>query len=134
MRTLSKSLATIILIPSIGLVFFFGQMSLMEGKNLFAPYIDTEFAQDYTPQKFDLITYDFNIDSVFSLIGMPLHEFRDTIDGQIQIRCNYTNDAYLGRQDKNKHLMIGDFAWYRSSITFDTNGKILNINKGWSYD
>ena len=32
--------------------FIFGQVPLAEGKHLFDPYIDTQFAKDYKPKRF----------------------------------------------------------------------------------
>lgn len=134
MNIFYKLLATVILIPIIGSVFICGTISLNEGKNLFTPYIDTEFASNYSPSKFELITSDLNHDNVISIIGSPIYKDTDTVNGQIQLKLNYTQDAYFLKKNKGKRLLISDFAWYRSIITFDTKGKILKINKGWNYD
>jgi hypothetical protein len=47
----------------------FGEVALMEGYNIFDPYIDTEFAENYTPEKFDLINSTFTKEKVLSTIG-----------------------------------------------------------------
>jgi len=45
----------------------------------------------------------------------------------------YTNDGFLKRKS-SKNYDISDFAWYRSSVHFDSKGRITQIDKGWSYD
>ncbi len=134
MKTINKILSTLITIPVVGLIFIIGQMSLMEGYNVFVPYIDTEFAQNYSPELFDKITYDINIDSVVSIVGQPLSKRQDTVDGYVRLRYTYTNDGFFGRSEKSERYSIGDFAWYRSKILFDNQGRIVHIDKGWSYD
>lgn len=103
----------------------------MESKNPFFPYIDTEFAPNYTPEKFDLITENFTYDEVIQLLGEPLFESKDQKGNIIEI--DYTNDGKI-LYTKNPLVIVKDFAWYRSYIRFDSNGKIIEINKGWSYD
>ena len=103
----------------------------MEGYNIFDPYIDTEFAENYTPKKFDLITVNFTKEEVINTVGKPLFIFTDTVSNQTEFI--YTNDGFL-IQKSNREYDINDYAWYRSSIYFDLNGKIIRIDKGWSYD
>lgn len=133
-KTTHKILSTIVVIPLIGLVFIFGQIPLMEGYNVFAPYIDTEFAEDYSPELFDEITSDLSMKDVISIVGEPLFIHQDTINGQIEIKYIYTNDGCFGRNEKSNRFTIGDFAWYRSVITFNKQGEITHIDKGWCYD
>ena len=103
----------------------------MEGYNIFNPYIDTKFAENYSPNKFDLITNDFTKDEVLKLIGKPLNTYEDDFDKQTEFI--YTGDGFLSDKSNRKYF-INDFAWYRSSIYFDGKGKIIRIDKGWSYD
>lgn len=131
MRLLYKILTLTLLTPTIYFVFMFGGVSLMEGYNIFDPYIDTEFAENYTPNKFDLITVELTKEEVISTIGKPLYIFKDTITNRI--KYHYTNDGFLKRKSNRKY-QINDFAWYRSSVYFDLKGEITNIDKGWSYD
>ena len=112
-------------------IFLFGGISMMEGKNLIFPYIDTEFASNYSPEKFDLITEDFSYNEVIQLVGKPLSEKKDSFGNIIEV--NYTNDGKTTYKN-NPFVLVGDFAWYRSYIRFDSNGKIIEINSGWSYD
>lgn len=131
MRALYKTLSLALLFFTAYNVFMLGGFSLMEGYNIFDPYIDTEFAENYTPQKFDKITTNFTKEEVVKTVGQPLFINKDTLSNGIQY--TYTNDGYLKRKS-NENYAISDFAWYRSNIYFDSTGKILKIDKGWSYD
>ncbi|KQR94446.1 hypothetical protein ASG01_00735 [Chryseobacterium sp. Leaf180] len=108
-----------------------GRISLIEGYNIFEPYIDTEFGENYTPEKFELINKEFTEEEVLKTVGKPLFIHRDTLTGEIEL--TYTNDGFL-RRKSNRNYDIEDFAWYRSSVHFDSIGKIIRIDKGWSYD
>jgi hypothetical protein len=131
MRFLSKILTLALLIPTIFIVFISGRISLMEGYNIFNPYIDTEFAENYTPKKFEVITSDFTKEKVLKTIGKPLFIITDTISNQTEFI--YTNDGFL-RRKSNREYNINDFAWYRSSISFNSKWEIINIDRGWSFD
>jgi hypothetical protein len=131
MRLFYKILTLALLLPTLYFVFMFGGLSLMEGYNIFDPYIDTEFAENYTPAKFDAINNNFTKEEVLKTIGKPLFVHKDTLSNQTEF--TYTNDGFLYRKS-NKVYDINDFAWYRSSIQFDSKGKITRIDKGWSYD
>ncbi|TNE79379.1 MAG: hypothetical protein EP332_11070 [Bacteroidetes bacterium] len=54
------------------LCFSLAQLQLGEGYNVFAPFIDTEFAKGYTPAKFDLVDESFSPEKVLDLLGEPL--------------------------------------------------------------
>lgn len=132
MRLFYKILSTLILIPVIYFLFITGGISLVEAYNPISPYIDTEFAPDYSPKKFNLITEDFTYNEVIELIGEPLY---DHFDEYLQCDCiSYTNDGKALSSESNKFVLISDFAWYISEICFDSNGKIIRIEKGWAYD
>lgn len=131
MNIVYRILTIILLIPTIFILFTFGGAPLMEGYNVFKPYIDTEFGKDYTPKKFDLITMDFTKDDVLKTVGQPLFIYKDTLKNETQFV--YTNDGFL-RRKSNRNYTIGDFAWYRSNVHFDSIGKIIYIDKGWSFD
>ncbi len=129
MKHLYKILSLIIIAPILSLVFIVGAGSLIEGYNVFSPYIDTEFAENYTPEKFDLIQMDLNEKEVLKILGEPLK--KNTWKNETVFY--YTLDAFLSRSSDCKYL-IRDFAWYRSVIYFNKQGKITRIDKGWSYD
>jgi len=131
MRTIYEILALGLLIPTILILFLLGGISLMEGYNIFNPYIDTEFGENYSPEKFDKILPNFTKEEVLKTVGQPLFIHKDTLTNEIQF--TYTNDGYLKRRT-NRSYDNGDFAWYRSDVYFDSTGKIIKIDKGWSYD
>jgi len=131
MKVFYKILTIILLLPTIYFLFILGSIQLMEGYNLFNPYIDTEFAENYTPQKFNSINKDFSKEEVINTIGQPLFIWKDSIRNEIEF--SYTNDGLLVRE-KGRKYPINDFAWYRSIIYFDSIGKIIRIEEGWTYD
>ena len=45
-------------------LFVFGQIPLIEGKHLLNKYIDTEFAENYSPEKFEQIKIGMKLDQV----------------------------------------------------------------------
>jgi hypothetical protein len=131
MRYFYKILSAAILAPIIYYLFLSGGILLGEGYNVLNPYIDTEFAPNYSPEKFDLITEDFTYEEVIDLIGKPLGTY---YNDYLQSEClEYTNDGKALSANHNL-VPVQDFAWYRSIICFDSNGKISRIEKGWSYD
>lgn len=131
MKIVYRILTMILLVPTVFVLFMLGGISLMEGYNIFEPYIDTEFGENYTPEKFDLITKEFTKEEVIKTVGQPLFTYKDTLTNETQL--TYTNDGFLKRKS-NRNYDISDFAWYRSSVYFNSTGKIVRIDKGWSYD
>ncbi len=114
------------------ITFMLGQVPLVEGRHLFDPYIDTEFARDYTPEKFDQIRLGMTVEEAIQIIGPPLNEAHwdpETLFTQY----NYTNDG-KSRNEFPPRFTPGDFAWYRSSFDVDSTHTIVRIDKGWSYD
>lgn len=131
MRVFYKILTLILLVPTVYFLFLLGGIPLVEGYNVFSPYIDTEFGENYTPKDFDKITMDFTKNEVLEIVGKPLFISEDSLRNEIEYV--YTNDAYLTRKT-NRNYLIRDFAWYRSRVYFDSTGKVIRIDKGWSYD
>src|SRR5690554_7851840 len=101
MRLLYKILTLGLLITTTVIVFMFGGVSLMEGYNIFDPYIDTEFAENYTPKKFDLITVNFTKEEVINTVGKPLFIFTDTVSNQTEFI--YTNDGFLIQKSNREY-------------------------------
>lgn len=99
----------------------------VEGKNIFSPYIDTQFASQYSPEKFELVKIGQTVDEVGRMIGQPLQKNIDSINNRAEYW--YTMDGKLSVNNKD-----GDFAWYRSIIHFDEKKKVVSIDKGWSFD
>ena len=127
MRIFYKTLASVLLFLSVIITFFMGAGLTIEGMNIFSPYIDTEFAPEYTPEKFELIKPGQSVKEVEALLGLPLSKDIDSADHQTDYF--YTNDGKLYQNKKE-----GDFAWYRSAIYFNNQGKVADIDKGWSFD
>lgn len=127
MRIFHKILASILLFVSVFMTFLIGGALTIEGKNIFFPYIDTQFASQYSPEKFELIKIGQTLEEVEKIIGQPLQKNIDSKNGRAEYL--YTNDGKLLVIKKS-----GDFAWYRSIIYFDEQDKVINIDKGWSYD
>lgn len=109
------------------MTFLIGGALTVESKNIFFPYIDTQFASQYSPEKFELIKIGQTLEEVEKIIGQPLQKNIDSKNGRAEYL--YTNDGKLLSIKKS-----GDFAWYRSIIYFDEQDKVINIDKGWSYD
>lgn len=116
------------------IIFITGMVPLIEGKHLLDPYIDTNFAQNYSPEKFDEIEVRMTLEEVKRIVGEPLYidgGYKDTTNANYQ----YTTDArLLGIARKNNQVGYYDFAWYRSSVEFDKENVVAFIDKGWSHD
>lgn len=114
--------------------FILGQLPLVEGRHLFDPYIDTQFAKDYDPNAFDKIEVGMSVSEVKKIIGEPLykgHGYKDTLNTNYY----YTGDGKLLNSTRdNGQNGYGDFAWYRSTLEIDRTGKVVYIDKGWSHD
>jgi hypothetical protein len=122
--TLLKTFSAVVLILLAFLVFVLGGAILVEGRHFLDPYIDTEFAKDYTPEKFDQIRLGMTIEDAIQIIGEPLSKWRDH-GGDLHTDYDYTTDGKLSE---------GDCAWYLSSLKVDSTHTIIDINTGWIYD
>jgi outer membrane protein assembly factor BamE (lipoprotein component of BamABCDE complex) len=129
-----KILSTTCIAILVVFTFFIGQSPLIEGKHLLKPYIDTEFAKDYNPEKFDKIKIGMTIDEAIKIVGEPLYKGQDYFD-TLNTNYYYTSDGKLLHSTKdNGHSGYEDFAWYRSTLEVDRNNKVIDIDKGWSRD
>ncbi len=127
MRVFYKIFASVLLFFSVFMTFMIGAGLTIEGKNIFSPYIDTQFASQYSPEKYELVKIGQTVEEVENIIGQPLKKNIDSINRRVEYW--YTMDGKL-LQDKKE----GDFAWYISIVTFDSKGKVILIDKGWAYD
>ena len=127
MKIFYKILASVLLFSSVFITFMMGAVLGVEGMNIFSPYIDTEFAPRYSPEKFDLIKLGQSVEEVETVLGKPLNHHIDSLNHKFEY--DYTNDGKLRSTKKS-----GDFAWYRSAIYFDEAGRVVEIDKGWSFD
>ena len=129
-----KLLSTICLITLIVFTFFIGRIQLIEGKHIIDPYIDTVFAEIYSPRKFEKIKIGMTIEEAIKIIGEPLYKgqgYKDTLNTNYY----YTDDGKLLHLTKdNGRNGYDDFAWYRSTLEVDSLNNIIYIDKGWSHD
>ena len=116
------------------LTYLFAWLTLSEGKHLIKPYIDTYFAPDYSPEKFEKIKIGMTLNEVKSIIGEPLYIRSDYYDSRKK-EYVYTGDGVLSNKmmEQGKRYYY-DCAWYHSSIVFGTNNIVVKINKCWCYD
>jgi len=129
-----KIVSMLCLIFLLVFTFFLGQVPLIEGKHLIDPYIDTEFAKNYSPEKFERIKVGMTITEAIRILGEPLHKgpgYSDTLN----TNYHYTGDGKLLHLTKdNGQNGYDDFAWYRSTLEVDGANTIIFIDKGWSHD
>lgn len=127
-KVLSLFFGTFIII----LAFFFGGITLGEGYNIFNPYGDTQFANDYTPEKFTKIKIGMTRGEIKQIIGEPLRShYYDKENVTIE---NYTSDGkLLGRT--GFHLPLSaDNAWFGSSVNYNSDSIAVKVYSGWYYD
>lgn len=127
MKVFYKILASILLFSSVLMTFIIGGALTIEGKNILSPYIDTQFAPQYSPEKFELIKKGQTVEEVEKILGQPLHKNLDSTNHKTEYW--YTMDGKLSVNNKE-----GDFAWYVSIIYFDPKGRVADIIKEWAYD
>lgn len=112
-------------------LFFSAQFPLIEGKYFLNKYIDTQFAEHYTPEKFEQIKVGMEISEVINLIGQPL--LKDKVDKHTNYY--YTTDGKVLKEGKGKIIRwYDDFAWYQSMISVSSENIVISVNKGWLHD
>jgi hypothetical protein len=139
MNQLFRVLSGIGILTALTVAFKLGRLfACSESYNDSEPYIDTEFAENYSPDKFKQVKAGMTISQVRSIVGKPLFEFHErSADSTVITEYHYTNDGYLRRRGDKKYSLeavIGDFAWYRSGVTFNADSIATDVNAGWSYD
>jgi hypothetical protein len=73
-------------------------------------------------------------EEVIKLVGNPLSKWNDTLaNGSPSVDFHYTNDGGI-KKKKLKYSLITDAAWFRSYVIFNEEGKVVELNYGWSYD
>lgn len=127
-----KSASAIIVIVLLCFVFFLGLGSTSESYCWLKPYIDTKFAKDYTPEKFELIKLGMKEETVKTLVGEPIGTYEQINFPQKEVY--YTQDGFLFEKADKKGIEGADFAWYMSTITYNENKEVIKIDKGWSFD
>lgn len=124
MKNILKALSALGLLGILSFSLQLGRAPLMEGKHMVEPYIDTYFAENYSPEKFDQIELGMTKEEVIEIIGAPLWTGSGYFDS-LTTNYHYTGDGKLSNDD---------FAWYRSTVGFDTTERVVYLDKGWSYD
>jgi len=107
-------------------LFMAGQFPLIEGKHFLNKYIDTKFAEDYSPEKFEQIKVGMELGEVTYLIGQPLH-IRSYGSNNIY---QYTNSSGLTKVDKGRYSR---FVWYNSMVEVSLDNIVVKVDKGWIY-
>jgi outer membrane protein assembly factor BamE (lipoprotein component of BamABCDE complex) len=111
-----------------------GGATLMEGKNIIDPYVDTQFGEGYSPEKFQLIKMGMTMEQVTCIVGKPLGS-EEAYGDSTKTEYYYTGDGKLLHQSQQAGKEgYDDFAWYRSSVIVDSNNIVVGIDMGWSYD
>lgn len=131
-RWLHTQVALIILLLFIG-VFLFGYISTGESYCWFKPYIDTKFAKNYTPQKFEMIKIGMSKNEVYQLIGEPL-AIEEVGYNILKKELIYTRDGLLNELAEKKGKVGADFAWYSSNVILNEENQVIEIHKFWSND
>ena len=146
LKVLISVISVVVILYLLYTTFIFGWLG--ERKHLIDIYIDTQFAPDYSPAKFDKIKTGMTLNEVEAIIGKPFYThipyvFYDVESDSLyyvenvsnEIEYVYTGDGkLLNKMQKQGKRYYYDCAWYRSSILVDTNNIVVGINKGWSYD
>lgn len=127
-KALSLIFGTFLIVLS----FLFGAFSLCEGFNMFNPYADTEFAKDYSPEKFKEVKEGMHLGKVISITGEPLNVSYDT--AKAELIHTYTQDGYLRRKGGMKLSFCADFAWYGSTVRYNGDSVAVKVYSGWHYD
>lgn len=133
MKKILKILSLLVLFPCVILTFLNGSISLIEGKNLFSPYIDTEFATDFKPEKMELVKINQTQKEVIKILGEPLRKEIDSINNKIMFLYS-VDGKLLHKADKMNTNDYDDFAWLQCVIIFNDKNKVEKINTGWTYD
>lgn len=114
------------------LLFIAGGFTLNEGYNMLNPYADTEFAANYSPEKFRNVKDGMKMSEVIKITGEPLNASYDTARGLLY--HSYTRDGWIRRQPGFSLSLCGDLAWYGSSVEYGPDSVAVKVYSGWYYD
>ncbi|MEO9532336.1 MAG: hypothetical protein ABJG68_08605 [Crocinitomicaceae bacterium] len=109
-------------------IFFFGP----EQYFVFDPYIDTEWNDQFSPAKFEIIESEMDTVEIFQRIGTPLYQEKDFNDST-SINLYYSMDGKLSKT-MVPWYMSQDYAWCNFSIKINAEGKVESKSNGWCYD
>ncbi len=128
LKSLSLGFASFIIL----ILFLAGGFILSEGYNVLNPYADTEFAANYSPEKFERIKIGMKMDEVIMAAGLPLNASYDTARGIFY--HSYTRDGWIRRQPGISLSLCSDLAWYGSSVEYGQDSIAVKVYSGWYYD
>lgn len=129
-----KLLSSAVLLLLGYILFHLGLISLMEGKHILDPYIDTRFADNYSPEKFDSIEVGMKHDQVFELIGEPLSIGMGFEDAS-NLNYHYTHDGKFKELNlESGQYLCRDYAWYGSSVEMNDDSVVVSVFRRWVYD
>lgn len=131
MRYIFKFISIIIIATVIFINYLFAGVSLMEGYNLYSPYIDTELAPNFTIKKSKQIKIGKSKNDVIKILGNPLSKSK-SYKGYLMY--SYTSNGLLHKTKKHNSSSICDFAWFGFDIFFDNQNKVIDIQTGWRYN
>lgn len=128
-RLIIKLLSIVSSITVLLITFELGSALIGECRLFYDQYLDTEFAKEFTFEKFEQIKTGMSKDEVIELIGTPLR-----ISNYNETELMYTQDGYFyksGRTPLNGHL---DFAWLRIGVKLDSTNHVIKTSQVWYYD
>lgn len=131
MKYIFKIISIAIIVAVIFINYLFAGVSLMEGYNIFSPYIDTEFAPNFTIEKSKKIRIGQSKDEVIKTLGKPLYAGKSYYG---YLTYSYTSDGFLHKTKGHGSSSICDFAWYGFDVVFNNQNKVTEIVNGWRYD
>lgn len=105
--------------------FFVG----LERKNTWVPYIDTQMAPSFTPEKWTAVKTGMTRQQVHALLGEPLSE--STIAKSSMRPANCSLEENYSKDGKWKWA---DFAWCSFDIYYDSNLVVIKKDSRWWED
>lgn len=107
-------------------VYFFGP----DQYYIFDPYVDTQWNDKFSPEKFDLIEARHDSTLVLEFLGQPLYR-EVTYDSLTKF--TFTQDGKLMDKETPWYMSSG-YAWCEFGLTIDSTGHVHSKGKGWRYD
>jgi hypothetical protein len=117
------------------LILLFPRFIPPESYFVLYPSIDTEYAPDYTEEKFDEIQIGMSKDEVINMLGEPfIEDSTKNLDG-VDLGFRYPDGtteiwSYTG----DGACWFADLAWLGRWVYFDKNGKVTAKNKSIHYN
>ena len=116
------SLPAFIIIPII--LLWMGFVFTSGGYNPLKPYIVTQFAPNFSPEKIKDITIGERKDKVIIKLGDPIKSYKDTPSEEL---------TTLEYSSKVNDYFAPSFAWLKSEVVINSNEKVIDIKSFWVY-